>query len=110
MIIEVTKNSLVACDRCHGKGTVDSFSGGFTGGDMDEWYGDDWDSRDEFVESYSRGTYDKACPVCNGNKVVSIFVNVVLPAPFGPRSPTNSPSFTVRDMLSRAVISFPLLL
>ena len=74
MIIEVTANSLVACDRCHGKGTVDNFSGGFTGGDMDEWYGDDWDSRDEFVESYSRGAYDKACPVCNGNKVVSIFV------------------------------------
>jgi hypothetical protein len=57
------------CPRCNGNGWVDSWEGGFTDSDLDEWYGDSPD-RDEFIEAYKRGTYGIKCPECNGNNVV----------------------------------------
>lgn len=61
----------IVCPSCSGEGYT-SRLGAFTSSDMDEWYGDDWDARDEFVEAYTTrgGAYDKACDECHGERVV----------------------------------------
>jgi len=58
------------CPACEGEGGHDKL-GGFTGADMDEWYGDDWGARDEFVSDYRSGVYDEACGTCKGQRVVA---------------------------------------
>ena len=40
----------------------------------------------------------RAVPLVGARSVVSIRIEVVLPAPFGPRKPTSSPSDTLRSM------------
>lgn len=56
------------CPDCEGKGTKDNL-GSFTSDDLDEWYGDS-SERDDFVESYRNGAYDKPCSYCDGQRVV----------------------------------------
>ena len=46
-----------------------------------------------------------AVPEVGMRSVVSILVVVVLPAPFGPRSPNNSPSWISKETSSTATIS-----
>ncbi len=46
----------------------------------------------------------RAVPALGRRSVVRILINVVLPAPFGPSSPKNSPGRTSRSMPSSAVI------
>lgn len=58
------------CPDCGGKGTKDRL-GGFTGRDMDEWYGDDHEAREDFADDYRRGGYDESCPTCKGNRVMT---------------------------------------
>jgi hypothetical protein len=44
----------------------------------------------------------RACPEVGFSKVVSIIMVVLLPAPFGPKNPKISPSFTLKEMSSTA--------
>lgn len=62
----------IVCPECDGDGYV-SRLGDFTAADVDDWYGDDYDARDEFARDYMRrgGPYDQHCPLCKGERVVS---------------------------------------
>ena len=62
----------VVCPDCQGEG-FQSRLGAFSASDMDEWYGDDWDARDEFVSEYTTrgGAYDEPCSLCKGQRVVT---------------------------------------
>src|SRR4051812_32029474 len=55
------------CDRCRGSGTVDCFEGGWSANDFET----EADLID-FQEEYSRGTYDKLCDECKGQRVVMV--------------------------------------
>jgi len=57
------------CPACEGAGGHDSL-GGFTGADMDEWYGGDGYEREQFVTDYLGGAYDTPCTICRGQRVV----------------------------------------
>src|SRR5215831_5955349 len=46
-----------------------------------------------------------ASPLVGSSRVASILIRVVLPAPFGPRSPKTSPSSISRSTLSSATTS-----
>lgn len=62
----------IVCILCSGEG-YQSNLGEFTSSDMDEWFSDDWDSRDEFVSEYTRrgGAYDVPCELCKGQRVIT---------------------------------------
>jgi hypothetical protein len=53
------------------------------------------------------GSIPKTCivPEVLGETQAIIFIVEVFPAPFGPRKPNNSPFFTVKLILSTAIIS-----
>src|SRR5215831_6772631 len=46
--------------------------------------------------------FTRACPELGGTSVVSIWISVDLPAPFGPSKPNTSPCFTLKFILSTA--------
>ena len=48
----------------------------------------------------------RAVPLLGSSSVVRILMSVVLPAPFGPSSPMNSPGPTSRSIPSSATTSF----
>jgi len=58
------------CPECQGTGTDFGQAIEFTGADMDEWYGDDYYEREQFVSDYRNGAYSIPCQTCSGNKVV----------------------------------------
>lgn len=66
------ESKFVVCPACDGEG-FQSRLGAFTSSDMDEWYGDDWDAREEFVSEYTTrgGAYDEPCPTCKGQRVIT---------------------------------------
>jgi len=45
------------------------------------------------------------CPASGVSRPVSILMVVVFPAPFGPRNPNSSPSGTLKEISSTAVIA-----
>lgn len=61
------------CPKCKGE-KFQSKIGPFTGDDMDEWYGDNWEERDEFLENYQTrgGIYDERCATCKGEGVIDL--------------------------------------
>src|SRR2546423_13246817 len=64
-----------------------------------------------FTETGSRATSMPsicATPSVGNTRVVRIPIVVVLPAPFGPSSPKNSPRVTSKEMPSSALTSTPL--
>ena len=65
-------SKFVVCPECEGEG-YRSKLGAFGALDMDEWFGDDFDERDDFVAEYTRrgGAYDEPCPLCKGQRVTT---------------------------------------
>ena len=59
------------CPTCKGDGYVSKL-GAFTSEDLDREYGQGME-RDEFIQEYTRrgGIYDKVCPTCKGEKVLT---------------------------------------
>tara|TARA_R100001463_G_scaffold108077_1_gene162610 strand:- start:990 stop:1640 length:651 start_codon:yes stop_codon:yes gene_type:complete len=57
------------CDRCNGTGYVIKDGIDHTINNLYEYYGDDQEARQEFVDGYKNGAYDKPCPLncCSGN-------------------------------------------
>ena len=68
----ITRAKYVVCPACAGEGYVSNL-GVFTGADVDEWYGDDWDAREDFVREVRTrgGAYDRPCDCCNGARVAT---------------------------------------
>jgi hypothetical protein len=68
--ISAPKTEWSVCPDCDGRGTDYASELEFTGSDMDDWYGDDWDAREDFVRSYLNGAYSTPCQTCGGKRVV----------------------------------------
>ena len=53
------------CLRCRGRGVHDCWYGGLTGQELDE-------QGPEFREDYLAGVYDRACDMCQGQRVLLV--------------------------------------
>ena len=63
-------STFVVCPDCQGHGGHDKIDG-FTGADVDEWYGDDQAAREDFTHSYRAGYFTEPCSTCRGQRVVT---------------------------------------
>jgi hypothetical protein len=60
----------VVCPACEGEG---HFGAGivYTAADLDESFGDDWDSRDSMMQALREGVGGRPCDLCRGARVVT---------------------------------------